>query len=255
MPILERILLGLTVCAQALLVGRMVYDRLYVVYRWFFILVVFQSLRHVLVLPLGVRQNTYAYIWAVTESAVWIFYVFVTLELYSMVLRDYPGIARLGRGVVLGSLVLATMGSAALLAFRAEDWRFPVLTYINTGRRAFGFSLVFFLILMLLFMRLYPLTLRRNVALHSILFTTYFTAASFGLLLQAVTGQRITRSLSVFLMVVDWLCLIAWITFFKRAGEQRVTRSRAQMTPEEYARLRDQLDTLNSTVVPSSLKD
>ena len=93
------------------------------------------------------QSNLYAQLWMATEPVLWILYVLVVLELYTLVFQQYKGIASLGRWVVLAGLavavVLSSISLSADLSNPAEQFPDPSLLFCDQSRRALqsgGFS-------------------------------------------------------------------------------------------------------------------
>ena len=72
------------------------------VYRFFFAYLVLTTARSLLLLPFNVRENTYGLIYLATLPILWVFYILIVLELYSLVLQNYSGIYSLGRWTLYG---------------------------------------------------------------------------------------------------------------------------------------------------------
>ncbi|HEX8985327.1 MAG TPA: hypothetical protein VF767_07845, partial [Bryobacteraceae bacterium] len=104
---IERYLWYATIAGQAILYFRLWRTGLRDTYKFFSIYVLFCLIRSLLLESISLifpvsraESNLYAQLWMVTEPVLWILYVLVVLELYSLVFQQYKGIASLGRWVV-----------------------------------------------------------------------------------------------------------------------------------------------------------
>src|SRR2546428_397754 len=82
--------------ACALVVWRLYASSLHRTYRLFFAYVMLQLARSVVLLPLSSKGVTYYRIWVITQPLLWLLYVLVVFELYSLVWKQYRGIYSLG---------------------------------------------------------------------------------------------------------------------------------------------------------------
>src|ERR1700676_5139032 len=94
---LQRIFWTLNVLASALVVWRLYWTNLHRIYRFFFLSLLLTLLRSVVPLPFGPRLLAYYRIWVSTEPILWLSYILVVFELYSLVLKHYRGIYTVGR--------------------------------------------------------------------------------------------------------------------------------------------------------------
>jgi hypothetical protein len=195
--------------------------------------------------------NGYAWAWFISEPLFWLAYILVVLELYSLVLRNYPGIASLGRWVLTGglfaSIVISGLSLQADLSNPSE--RFPVILYFSVIERGVIFSLVVFLLVITGFLVSYPVPLSRNVIVHSMVCALYFLSVTMGLLVRNVTGHQVMAGVNLVLSAVGLACLVAWIVALSPAGEGRTIVLRRIWRPEQQQRLMDQLSAINSTLL------
>src|SRR6266545_1001959 len=76
-------------------------------YRIFIVYLIFRACRSILLLFFDRRSHGYVYAFEATEPMLWILYVLVVLELYSLVLEQFPGIYTAGRRVLWAALAVS----------------------------------------------------------------------------------------------------------------------------------------------------
>jgi len=256
MPGILTVLWGLSIFANGVAAWRLYHLQLHRVYRFFFAYLSFAAVRSLtlFVLTSGVGSNVYAIIYLVTAPILWVFYVMVVLELYSLVLRNYTGIQSLGRWTVYGALtfsiavsILTLIPSAGAESSRLLFWCLPV-------ERGVVFSLVIFLLLILLFLSIYPVALSRNILIHCVVYTVFFLGISMMILIRNVVGDASMHVLNTVVLMMNLACYAAWILLLTREGEKRVTTMRHNWTQPEEQRLIDQLNTINATLLRAARK-
>src|SRR6266566_2525561 len=114
-PTVLDILWGFSIVANAAAACRLCQLGLHRVYRFFFAYLVFAASRSLILLPFSVRSSMYVIIYAITAPILWMFYVLVVLELYSLVLKNYTGIYSLGRWALYGALSFSVIISVLTL--------------------------------------------------------------------------------------------------------------------------------------------
>src|SRR5690348_13063401 len=192
-PTLLSLLWGFSILANATAALRLYQRDLNRVYRFFFAYLIFTTFRSLVLLPFKVNSFTYAILYLVTAPLLWVFYVLVVLELYSLVLRNYSGIYSLGRWTLYGALFSAVVVSflALIPAWGNEIYRLHFWT--TTVERGVVFSLVIFLLLIMLFLSRYPVALSRNILVHAVVYTVLFLGVSMTILVRTVLGHEVMR--------------------------------------------------------------
>jgi hypothetical protein len=248
---LEWVLWLLATIAEIGLAGRLFLLKLHWVYRFFFAYLVFSSCRSLALWPFRSNPSVYSWIWKLTEPALWILYVLVVLELYSLVFQNYRGIYSLGRWTVFAALVLSVV--ASVLSFMptwGRSARLKIsLEYFITIDRAICFSLVIFLLLIVAFLAWYPVPLSRNLIIHAIVYAVFFTSSTMGFLILNLAGYGIHRLVSPFLVGLTAVCFLTWLVLLSRGGEVKTAVLRSDWAPSDEKRLIEQLNTLNSTLI------
>lgn len=242
---------GLSVAGHALLLLRLWQAQLLRVYPFFASYLAYRVARGIALH--GFRYGTNAYAWAffISEPLFWLAYILVVLELYSLVLRNYPGIATLGRWVLTGGLFASILISGISLQadFSNPGEKYPVILYFSVIERGVIFSLVVFLLLITGFLVSYPVPLSRNVIVHSMVCSLYFLSTTAGLLVRNITGHQVTAGINLALLAASLTCVVAWIAALSPAGEGRTIVLRHIWRPEQQQRLMDQLSAINSTLL------
>lgn len=256
-PNVLTVLWGLSIAANAVTAWRLRQLGLQSVYRCFFIYLIFAAARSILlfILPFGLSSTTYGIIYLVTAPVLWIFYVLVVLELYSLVLRNYAGIYSLGRWALYGALFFSIAISILTLIPSWGNESSRLLFWCYTVERGVVFSLVIFLLLILLFLSSYPVALNRNILVHCLVYTVYFLGISMVELIRNVVGHEVVRQLNYGVLATTVGCYLGWIFLLTRAGENRPAMLRHNWTPGDEQRLVDQLNNINATLLRTARKE
>ncbi|MCL6545990.1 MAG: hypothetical protein K6T61_12245, partial [Bryobacteraceae bacterium] len=222
MPSLEQIAWWINVGLALALLARLLHSRLRKVYFWFLIQLLFQSAQNLAMLPLNPTTNLYAWVYLFTQPVTWVLYILVVLEVYSLALRNHPGLATLSRWVLTSAMFAALAISAFTLTadLSKPPGKFPLLVYYGIAERGVTFSLVLFLVIIIGFLAWTPVPVRRNIVLHAALYTTYFLASSASLFLRNILGYELVAAVSVAQISINNLCLLLWILFLNRKGEE-----------------------------------
>ncbi len=235
----------------------MLVRHLHRIYCFFFIFLIFEVVRSLVLFPIPPRSNLYYWIFVTSQPISWFLYVFVVLEIYSLAFKEHRGIASLSRWV-LSSCLLAAIGISALtlgadLAKPAVSFR--ILVLYSVIERGVVSSLLLFLLLITAFLVFFPLPVRRNLAIHTTLFSAYFLSTALALFLRNLAGYQISRAISTVLLGIDIICFALWILLLRREGETTVRAIRGRWQPEDEARMLQQLDAISSALLRHSDKN
>lgn len=254
MNTLEQVLwvtgLGLSVA----LAVKMVVQRLFRVYIWFFVFLCFQILQTLVLLPVSPGTNLYGWMFLISQPVRWVIYILVVLELYSLAFAGYRGIASLSRWVVTASLGVAIGVSALTLAadLARPTGRYKLLVYYSVVERGLLFSLVVFLLLITLFLLWFPAPIRRNLVLHASMYSVFFLSSTSTLFVRNVAGYQTTPAVNAVLLLINVVCFGLWLWRFDKSGETAAASFRRNWQPEEEQRLIRQMEALNSTLLRNS---
>lgn len=267
--VLEQWIWWLTIAGHLALYVRLRMSGLHHTYRFFSGYLLFRVLRAALLMgvPWGVNlfeggpnvpfaNNTYSQVWMATEPVVWVFWVLVVLELYSLVLQNYKGIASLGRWVLLAGLVIAL--TVSMLTLPADlgnpGEQFPIVRLFSAMTRGVVSSLVIFLLFISCFLAWYPVPLSRNVVVHCIVYAAYFLSLTLVVLLRNLTGSAVTQTVNILLSCITLVCLVVWTALLNRQGESKTVRIRPPAGAEEEQVLVAHLAAINSTLLRAARK-
>lgn len=253
---LEQYLWASSLVLTTVLILRMVWDGLVPVYTGFFVYLCASVAQTLAMLPFSPNTTTYAWLFIITQPVIWLLSILIVLELFSLILRRYQGIASLGRWTMMAALGLAVLIALVTLLPDLQNvgGRYRTLIYYNVIERGINSSLVIFLLVISAFVVWYPLPLSRNVILHAIVYSVYFLCSTLALFIQNISGLDITRTVSTVLIALTCACLLAWILFLRRQGEEQKVSVRRQWHPEEGERIVRQLDAINTALLRSSRK-
>ncbi len=249
---MARVLDLLIVAGTAVLSVRLLMAGLHRRYRAFFLYLIFETVRGAVVASVNQHSDLYQKIWVLTEPLEWLFYVLVLLEIYSLVLADYRGLATAGRWILLAAVAVALLASGlTLLAPSTVTGQGPLLRYYYVAERAVYFSLAVFLLTILGFLTQYPITLTRNIIVHSMIFTGYFlgNTALYSLLSMHIFGEQFLQVIAYPLDLVTIASLCAWLVMLNPTGEHRTASVRRSFTPKREQELVSQLNSLNAALL------
>lgn len=246
----------LNVLASALVAWRLYSAGLHRIYSFFFASLVFALLRSAALFPFSTRTSTYYRIWASTEPVLWVSYVLVVFELYSLVLKQYRGIYSVGRMFFFAAVATSTVISA-LTVLPTMTGRLAtdrLLNYYALMERGVVTSLAIFLLLLLALVTWFPVPLSRNLLIHCSVYSTYFFAVNVIDLYWHLGGPEATywRNMSRFAVALG--CYLCWTFFLSRSGEHRTAALHLGRSPSEEKRLLGQLEGLNATLLRTARK-
>jgi hypothetical protein len=221
------------------------------VYRVFFCYLGFRVVRSLVLECLPYQRDAYGYFWIATNPVLWFFYILIVLEVYSLVLQKYRGIAKLGRWAVVGGLVVSLVISALTLGtdlFNGSK-QYPLLLYSNIVERGVVTSLVLFILFITAFLVWYPVPLARNTVVHCIVYAAYFLSMTMALLVRSLTGIQLVGSLNLAISSTTLACLLVWIFFLNQKGETATISVRQQWASEDESLIMEKLAHINSTLL------
>jgi hypothetical protein len=263
MPSYENLVLGLglTACGVGSLAAVRLYcQSLHRRYRVLFYFLCFDVVHSFTLQAIGRwwrphPRNAYAWAWVVTEPLIWLFYILMVLELYSLVLQNYKGLQTVGRWIFLIAMTLAIFisGLSVLPSWRSPNERVPVVFSYALISRGIFFSLVLFILLILFFLSWYPISLSRNLVLHACVLTVFLISHSMAYLVRNVQGDTANHAVSLANLAITIICWAAWMLLTPQ-GEASKMVVRREFTAEEERHLVDQLTAINSSLLRSARK-
>jgi hypothetical protein len=227
---------------------------LYRKYRVFFAYLVFFICRSPVLLLLGRRSPVYAKVWMVTEPILWLFYILLVLELYSLVLANHKGLYTMGRWTLHLAVGVSLLVSS-LIYIPASGERYNnsfFLSFIVQTERGMFFSLILFLVLIVFLLSRYPIKLSRNVIIHSIVYSVFFLTNTIGSLFLSMLGGNIVSVVNLGTTICSTACVAIWLLFLSAQGEQVEMTTQAVWGHGDEERLIAQLDTLNAILLKAT---
>jgi len=252
---MARILELLIPAGTAILSVRLFAAGLHRRYRVFFFFLIFATLHLGVLASLDVRTDAYQRIWVLTEPLEWLFDVAVVLEIYALVLQDYRGLSTVGRWILIAAVAVALLASGiSLLAPSQVTGQGHLMRYYYVAERAVYFSLVVFLLTILGFLMQYPISLSRNIVVHSIVFSVYFLGSTVLYLLLSMSGFGSIHMVGFALSGITLVAIGAWLVMLNPAGELRKLRVRPEWMPGREEELIGQLNNLNAALLRATRK-
>src|SRR5580692_6862282 len=159
----HRVLLFLILC-HGVLLWRLWSQKLAGVYLFLTIFLAAETIQDIVLFPVRPRTTLYGTIFLISNPILWILAYLVVLELYRLILEDYPGIASVGRKAVTWCMGLAVIISIiyALPDLKSTHGPSPVTRIFGILERSTVLGLLLFLVLIQLFLVRYRLPLSRN---------------------------------------------------------------------------------------------
>jgi len=249
-PELTTLLRILVLGAYAALVVKLCTAGLCLTYRSFTAYLIFRVARGLVLLCIPWKTSLYAKVYTATEPILWFFYIVVILELYSLALGRFKGIATLGRWVISGALIAAvTISIVSLIPDLSSPHPYPYIHLTTVIGRAVCGSLALFLLGVTVFLVLFPVPLSRNVVVHSVVYSIYFLTLTLAYFVHNVFGPQTLPVVNLVLQGVTGLTLVAWMLLLSPAGEQVVVASRRPWEAEDEERLVRHLDLINAALL------
>jgi hypothetical protein len=192
-------------------------------------------------------SSTYFWVYVVGSPVIWLMYILIVKELYSLIFRKYPGLALFGRWCVYAAVFLAALAflSAARITQNAvQDVRTKLVDVESTGRVVVFGSAIFVIFILLVISR-YPLTLHRNVLINSFFFSGILLWEAGTLLAEHLTKLKQTMVLDTVMLIVDMAGFFAWFLLLSSQGEQQIVKVGTAFSKSEEGKLLDQLERFN----------
>lgn len=242
----EAFLALLETAASAGLLLRLLFSGLYKSYRFFFLYLIVVCVQGIVPFFVRTRTNAYGWWFFATEALIVVLYALIVLELYSLVLRELPGIASIARRYIQIAILIAIAVSALLLSLERtpNTW----IARLFSFERPIVTSLVCFVFLITGFLAYFPIRLNRNVIYYTIGYAFYFTSNGIALFLRN-TGHEWDSFLSPALLAVSTACLIFWTFALRGTREQETQIIRHSHDRMQEERLLKQLDAVNASLL------
>ncbi len=220
LPLHEYVLALLGTTVLALLIVRLFASGLARVYKYFTAYLVVDFLQTVEPFVIPFKYNKlYGYTFIALECLMVCLYAFIVLELYSVLLRDLKGIAKIAQRYTIGAVALSIV--VALLLRSVLPPPTTLLEKLWYFESPVVVSLLAFILLIAGFLLYYPVPLHRNALIYSIGYAIYFVSKAALLFLHNIGDGELTRACSTAAMSISTACVVFWAVFLNRAGEKR----------------------------------
>jgi hypothetical protein len=231
---------------HAVLLWRLWSQKLAGVYLFLTIFLAAESLQDLILIPVRPRSTLYGTIYLVSTPMVWIVAYLVVLELYRLILEDYPGIASVGRKAVTWCMGLAIVVSIAYAIpdLRTTSGEFPVLRIYTIVERSTVLGLLLFLVLIQVFLLRYRLRLSPNRMVYATGYALYFGLFVAQDVVFAALGIRAVYTYTLWVVAVGNVVLLVGAALLTSKGEVPVQLEATDSTADR-ARLQQQLSDIN----------
>src|SRR5581483_5260494 len=252
-PFEQKVLVILQLAALATLCVKLRQNGLYRIYNFFYIYLLLEVTQGV-ALSFVVPFNSLLYrdVYVVSEIVVLCSYVFVVLELYSIILRDLEGIASIAKRYI--KITMAFAIGLSLLPLKIEKTPTALTDYLFLFERPLMSSLFVFILLLAAFLVYYPIPIGRNVTIYLIGYAVFFMGQTVSILFFNNLGRVSNRWLSGAMMSISVLCLIFWNLGLSLRGEQKLVVTGYHWGPDQERKLLAQLEAINASLLRSSKK-
>lgn len=219
LPLHEYVLTLVECIALVVLVVRLFVSGLYRRYKYFFLYLIADLIASAEPYLIPFRSNLYGHVFLATESLMVCFYALIVFELYSVVLRDLKGIARVAQRYTAGALAISLV--IAFLLRTALPHPRGILEEFFYFEAAVVLSLVVFMLLITAFVVYYPIPLHRNALTYSIGYAVYFLSKAALLFLNNAASSDWMRACSTAALAISTACVVFWAIYLNTEGERR----------------------------------
>ncbi len=247
-PLREYILALVQVVAIASLITRLLVSGLARLYKYFFCYLIIDLLETLEPFTIPFRSVLYGWVFLAFQCIKLCFYVLIVFELYSVLLRDLKGIARLAQRYSLVALGISALLSVFVLTALPLP-RSPLrkIFYVEIPIIS---SIVLFMLLIMAFLAYYPVPLHRNAFVYAIGYGVYFISKMTVQFIYNLHLEASGRTFSTILLYVGLGCIVFWTIFLSRAGERRMLAVGSKWSlPERQQQVLHHLRELNDSVL------
>ncbi len=236
-----------SIVCHIILLWRLWSEKLAGVYLFLTLFLAAEALQNLIILPIRPRSTLYGWVWVYSTPILWILAYLVVLELYRLILEDYPGIASAGRKAISGCMGFAVVISIAyaipdLKATRGGQPQILAVYYI--AERSIVLGLLLFLVLIQLFLVRYRLRLPRNRMIYATGYALYFGIGVAQDIIYTALGIRVVYTFDLWIVVIAGAILLVGAVLLSHKGEVRVKLEDVDST-DDRARLQQQLADMN----------
>jgi hypothetical protein len=241
----HRVLFFLIVC-HGVLLWRLWSQKLAGVYLFLTIFLVGETIQDIAGFPIRRDSDLYAWLFVYSTPVLWIFAYLVVLELYRLILEDYPGIASVGRKAVSWCLGLALAISVlyALPDLNGAPGPSPILRIYFVAERSTVLGLLLFLVLIQIFLIHYRLRLSRNRMVYATGYAVYFGVVVAQDVILTALGIQTAGTVGLWTSALAGVILLGGTLLLSSQGESRVELESVDSSSDR-ARLQQQLADMN----------
>jgi len=245
-PDWQQLVLVFSIVCHVVLLWRLWAQKLARVYLYLTAFLVGETFQSIVVLPVSPRSVLYEGIFLWSTPFLWILAYLVVLELYRLVLEDYPGIASAGRKGVSWCMGVAIVISFvyAIPDLRTQAGAFSVMRTYVIFERSIVLGLLVFLVLIQLFLFRYRLRLSPNRMVYATGYAVYFALVAAWDAVITSLGLHIVASFNLGIVVISDVILLAGAALLSQAGEVK-PQLEAVDSSADRARLQQQLADIN----------
>jgi hypothetical protein len=242
----DRIVLVFSIVCQAVLLWRLVSQNLARSYIFLTAFLAWGSLQAFILFPVKPHSSLYGWIFVFSSAVLWTLAYLVVLELYRLVLEDYPGIASAGRKAVSWSMALAVVVAIAYAIpdLRTSSGRFPVLRLYVIFERSTVLALLLFLVLIQLFLVRYRLRLSPNRIIYATGYAVYFAVTMVQDVIVTALGIQVVGSFILWVTAAGNVILLIGAVLLSQKGEVKPKLETVDSSADR-ARLQQQLTDIN----------
>lgn len=257
MPAIQNSLNWLSLALSAILLWRLYRERLHSIYPWFFVLLLLDTARTVVLLQIPQRTNLYTIVFFGTAPLVWAANFLVLRELLFKVLHDHKGIVSVALQAMYVLFGLAVVVSIAvswpeLQSQQSAQYRYLMAMFI-VHRVVFG-TLLLLLLSLGGFLAWFPVRLRRNLIYYAVGFLVYFFGTAVLLLVHNVLGAKLAMALSNVNLLVSNIVRVFWIVKLRASGEDMSISIGRRWNREQAEEAVRQLESINDALARASRK-
>ena len=221
-------------------------------YRWLIIYLIGQATLGIGGALLHKYPNVYGTYYFTIGVLIWIASACAAVEGYTKVMANHPGIARLGRQFLWGSLLAAGALSVVTVFLRTNPDFSALLAAGIAAERYVRFGILVFWCSLIVFLIWFPVSLNRNTVIHAFLFAAYFLVATIAVLVSAIVSNEFRLTLAIGRACLMFCCMAGWALLLTPKGETTMWRIGHRWNRSEESKLLAQLDAINAHLVSTS---
>ena len=199
------------------------------------------------------HQKAYNLYWVLTTPMMWVLWFGIVFEVYNRMIEHYAGVRKLGR-IVLYAALGGTVLVALALVF-VDPYSIPDLNRWKSlwlkQEQGFHFGMAGLVFALLMFKKVFSLSVPRNVQLIFTTFGLYFAGFAALMVIRTFIGPDFRPIRDIAGMVLYGGCLAAGALLFSPAGERdkNAPTSNDGTRSDQAARAARQLQSFNDRLV------